>query len=152
MDKWTAYEAGDDGYIPMERFGHDHWSTFAYLETCVVDVHGYIDNRRMRCNARLHREFAWRADGSDYPTRLKDGEQARHDDWSCLEDMAAAGLIRAWWREPAGEFFGGGQARVELTERGQEIAAQLREHKAAGHPYATFVPIEVGHAETVPNM
>lgn len=136
---WIQYEAEGDDFIPIERWGHDHWSTLAYLETRVVDGKGAIDNRRMRCNARLHREFAHSADGSEYPTRLKDGEQDRHDDWSCLEDMVAAGLLIASFRG-SGKPFGGTQGRIQLTEAGLDITAQLRNHKANGGTYATFTP------------
>lgn len=139
------YTAEGDDSVPMERWGKDHWSTFAYLETRVVDGKGKIDNARMRCNARLHRHFAVVSpfgalqDGSKYPTRAKDGDIENHDDWSCLEDMVAAGLVRAFFqRTKYGEVFGDCRARVELTELGQKIAAQLRVYKAAGGNYHGF--------------
>jgi hypothetical protein len=150
---WETYEATGGGYIPMERWGKDHWSTFAYLETCAVDQKGIVDNRRMRCHARVHREFCAQAtfgmqDGSKYPTRLKDGELEKHDDWSCFEDMVAAGLVRAQWRvKRSGEFFDCNEAKVELTPFGQQIAAQLRQYKAGGGNYHDFVPTL--EAETV---
>jgi hypothetical protein len=150
MSDWTTYEPDGEDYVPVERFGKDHWSTFAYLETRAVDAGGVIDNRKMRCHLRLHRTFAANPpnasvgspiDGSAYPTRLKDGELPNHDDWSCLEDMAAAGLLVAEFRTAHhGWPVGGGEARIRLTPAGLEMAAKLRAHKAAGGTFAAFEP------------
>lgn len=142
---WEEYEVAGDEYIPIELWGKDHWSTLAYLETCAVDYRGLVDNRRMRCNPRLHRKFAHFdylgviVDGSRYPTRTKTGEIQRHDDWSCLEDLVAAGLIKAYWRVRYPEqIAGGAQAKIELTALGLKIAADLRAHKARGGSFASF--------------
>ena len=145
---WIKYEPNGGDYIPVERWGRDHWSTFAYLETRVVDGNGLIDNRKMRCAARLHREFAHvdpvlgrLQDGGKHPTRLKDGEIENHDDWSCLEDMVEAGLIEAWWTpNPLNRPFGGAKAKIELTEMGFVCAGLLREYKAKGGTFGTFSP------------
>src|SRR5688572_21590317 len=99
---WDKYEFEGEG-VPVKDWGQDHWSTFAYLETRAVDAKGVIDNRRMRCNPRLHRHLANMGmgsiiDGSKYPTRLKVGTIDKHDDWSCLEDMVAAGFLKAFIR------------------------------------------------------
>jgi hypothetical protein len=148
---WIAYEPEGEDYVPVKRWGKDHWSTFAYLETRAVDADGLIDNRKMRCNLRLHRPFAANTpgasvgspvDGSRYPTRLKDGELPNHDDWSCLEDMVAAGLITAEFREKHGPAFGSGEARIRLTDEGRIVAAKLRGHKAAGGSFASFGPLQ----------
>lgn len=142
---WIPYEPEGNDYIPVERWGKDHWSTFAYLETRAVDQKGVIDNRRMRCNLRLHREFAFNVgfgaiDGSAYPTRLRDGQAEPHDDWSCLEDMVAAGLVHAEFHRSASKAFGGGEARVTLTPEGLQVAAALRAHKANGGSFGDFAP------------
>ncbi len=142
--QWFAYEAEGDDYVPVEQFGKDHWSTFAYLETRAVDHSGVVENARMRVHARLHREFvhpmfASINDGSAYPTRLKDGELPSHDDYSCLEDMVAAGLLTAEWRvKYHGRTFGNSECRVRLTARGQGIAAKLRAHKMSGGSFSDF--------------
>jgi hypothetical protein len=141
MSNWIPYVPG--GGIPIEQFGKDHWSTFAYLETCAADHGGVVSNARMRCHPRLHREFAYDRgfginDGSAYPTRLKDGALENHDDWSCLEDMAAAGLLTAEFRVVRSSAVGNSEARIRLTEKGQEIAARLRAHKAAGGSFSNF--------------
>jgi len=148
MQPWNEYKPDGDDYIPIARWGHDHWSTFAYLETRAVDGKGIIDNQRMRCNPRLHRHFANLDpitgevhDGSKYPTRLKDGETDRHDDWSCLEDMVAAGLVTVQWRvRHAGAMFGNSEAKVTFTAKGQALAAELWAHKANGGKWADFAP------------
>lgn len=147
---WQEYEIEDNAkYIPIEQWGKDHWSTFAYLETRAVDARGMIDNRQMRCDSRVHREFAWQlasgewCDASDYPTCLKDGETVdRHDDWSCLEDTVAADLVMVQWRRHYyDKSFGCNRAKVALTKRGWQIAMQLRRHKASGGKYADFSPV-----------
>lgn len=134
-------------YIPVDRWGKDHWSVLAYFETLTVDRSGPISNARMRCNPRLHRNFAWMtpfsphtADG-EYPTRLKGGvEQSNHDDWSCLEDMIAAGIVIGHFRQLNDATFGNSQAYIELTSTGRALAAALRAHKASGGTYADFEP------------
>jgi hypothetical protein len=143
--KEAEYLAEGSDYISMERWGHDHWSTLGYVETVVVDDGGRISNARMRCDARLHRHLAYvndfgrLSDGGKYPTRLRDGELERHDDWSCLEDMVAAGLLVVYLREVDHETFGGMRARAVLTERGQDVALALRRHKGAGGSWRTFI-------------
>jgi len=140
---WTEYQAEmDDGFIPPTEWGKDHWSTLAYLEYRTVDDGGKIDNRKMRVDPRLHREFATDMQirlGGKYPTILKDGQREGHDDWSCLEDMVIAGLLRAWWKETTSRrVFDCCVARVELTDYGRIVAHALRQHKAAGGNFADF--------------
>lgn len=145
MSAWTKYQAEGNGYIPMERWGEDHWSTLAYLETRAVDARGVIRNTNMRTHARLHRHFVGLMfdgiqDGSMYPTRLNDGtELDKHDDWSCLEDMAAAGLLACESRvvRPQ-DMFGDSEARIKFTPLGLQVAAALRSHKAAGGNFDAF--------------
>lgn len=149
---WKPVEifyAERDAFVPMEQWGKDHWTTLLYLETRCVDHGGVIRNENMRCDARLHRPLAHTTfgalvDGSRYKTRLQDGEQVegRHDDWSCIEDMIAAGLVRAWARTDEGKreesVFGYMEARVELTEQGWATAAKLRRWRAKGNGTAAF--------------
>lgn len=131
--------------IPMSLWGKDHWSTFAYVETCVVDSKGYPDKERMRCDPSIHPAHSNKANqmfrnDPAKPTMLKGFDSKdptqnvarEHDDWSCLEDAEAAGLIKL---EGTGMF-----PRVVLTTAGKAVAARLREHKAAGGMFATFNP------------
>ena len=146
MEEWNKYEAVGNDFVPMERWGKDHWSTLVYLETCAVDARGMIENRRMRCNARLHRPFVGLMfdneiqDGSKYPTRLTDNaELDNHDDWSCLEDMVKLGLIEVEWKvKDRRKAFGGCVARVKFTDKGLEVSSAIRRHKANGGQFATF--------------
>jgi hypothetical protein len=121
--------------IEISKFGKDHWSTFAYIECRCVDNKGVPDRRHMRTDVDLHPGLAgcdpmsYRPPGK-YPTRLKDGEVAGHDDWSCAEDLEREGLI---------EIGGTGINPVfKMTEKGEALAAKLRAHKAAGGTFGNF--------------
>jgi hypothetical protein len=127
-----------------------------------VDNDGKINNDHMRCNPRRHLtlfhgnvkaalSYSDRPndDGTfRYPTRLKNAEIPEHDDWDCVEDMVDYGLVRIigdeldlekrWRLGPAS----GTTITVALTELGQKIAHQLRQHKANGGNFADFVPGE----------
>ena len=145
---WTLYEPEGDDYVSVDRWGSDHWSTLAYAETRAVDHDGLIDNGKMRCDPRLHRHFAAEhhmQSSKKYPTRLRDGELEKHDDWSCLEDAAKAGLIVLSWHEDQrrarrGMVFGNCTAQVSFTDSGRRLAEQLRYHKAQGGTWAEFAP------------
>ena len=101
--------------VPMALFGTDHWSTFAYVETRAVDHKGLLDHDHMRCHAGRHpvmlhakrRVSGASADASRYPTRIKASatpdahgrygvtEVPDHDDYDCLDDLIAAGLLES---------------------------------------------------------
>lgn len=140
--------------VPMKRWGKDHWSTLAYLETRIVDHKGQISHDHMRCHASRHpamfqakRRLLGTGDGSAYPTRLKDGTLTDHDDYDCIDDIIAAGLVTVTMPEPyppnvlitglvEAEMMT--RATYALTEAGQRIAAALRQHKAMGLGWGTF--------------
>jgi hypothetical protein len=108
-----------DQYVPMSLFGKDHWSTLGYIETRMVDHGGYMIacDARMRTLAHNHRIFSYRptdnlqkqgcslamlgkrGDGPDNDnvkngSFLNDGSRLpKHDDWDCIQDLAAAGLL-----------------------------------------------------------
>jgi hypothetical protein len=109
------------GPVPVERWGKDHWTTFAYVETRWVDYRGMLSHDQMRCDRQRHPAFysakrrviafGTDADGSRYPTRLKtetpgaDGrwgtvELPGHDDYDCLDDAIRAGLIAVTMPRP----------------------------------------------------
>lgn len=146
---WQEYSTqGHPPQVPLDNWGKDHWSTLGYLVSRVTGCEGLIDNRRMRCNSRVHREFAhMMSSGSGYPTITKHGEVERHDDWSCLEDMVSLGLLKAWFRiKDAEAVFGGCEAKVELTDLGWKVARLLTEHKAKGegHTFSNFtLPLDL---------
>jgi hypothetical protein len=121
--------------IPVERWGKDHWSTFAYIETRIVDFRGLPDRDHMRCNTALHPGLGGcGGDAAKYPTRLRGCAVLKaHDDWSCLEDAEEAGLL---------ENNGSGiNPMYALTEMGTAVAGWLREHKAKGGSFATFTVV-----------
>jgi hypothetical protein len=119
--------------VPIEDFGRDHWSTFAYIETRVVDYRGVPDKRHLRCNHARHPLFAHEGgDAAKYPTRMKLNKQLfEHDDWDCLDDLEDVGLI---------ENVGSGVNRVyALTDLGRSAGSLLRAHKGQGGKYDDFV-------------
>lgn len=139
MRDWIAYQPEGNDYIAPERWGRDHWTTLLYAESRAVDYNGVLDNRHMRCSSRLHRPFAHSASKAVAPpTRLLNGEQANHDDWSCLEDMVAAGMVEVHHAANSG---GIGKARVVLTDLGWRIAHQLRRHRAEATKFEYHVAI-----------
>ena len=129
--------------VPITDFGRDHWSTFAYVECVCVDGGGVPSLRRMRCNPKTHPQFAHlRTWDEAYGTRLKGHLEhfprilPQHDDWDCINDLVAAGLmsfsVNFLSTSPVPQF--------KLTEKGQEVAALLRIHKARGEIFSTFNP------------
>lgn len=97
------------------------------------------DKERMRCDPNLHpaqenmaNRASCRSDGRrSYPTRLVDGEEVEgHDDWSCLDDAVAEGLLLAVGT--------GLQPAYVLTDTGRRVAAKLRAHKQNGGGFGTF--------------
>ena len=123
--------------IPIEQFGKDHWSTFAYMETVSVDYKCKPDRRRMRCDPNRHPGVVNMGpgggviDGSGYPTRLKDGVEVKdHDDWDCVDDLERFGLLK--------QYGTGMNPIVTLTGLGRRVAHQLRCHKADGGNFGDF--------------
>ena len=132
-------------HIPVDLFGKNHWSTFAYIETRCVDYGGVLDKRHMRCDETRHPGHAvnrWAVGtGKKYPTILKGNvERADHDDWDCADDLEAAGLLKV-----AGT---GMNPVYSLTDAGNRMASDLRAHKANGGNFAGFSPraLETAHA------
>lgn len=146
--------------VPMEKWGKDHWSLLAYVEDrCVngraidgVGNVGEIDKRRVRANEQTHPLLAvnssavkWNeswgsrlrgyfafADRADPAKAEAAGFQLRaHDDWDCLDDLEAAGLV---------DILSMINGYVTMTPKGQAMAAQLREHKTNGGQFASFEP------------
>ena len=123
--------------VPIERWGRDHWSVFAYAETCCVDGQGNIgrpDHRRIYCDSDRH-PGRWNYWGNPrqgkYPIRLAGDELLYdYDEWDCIDDLESAGLL---------ELLGTGiNPLFRMTELGLEYAARLRQHKAHGGRYADF--------------
>ena len=139
MPKAAPLTKPDKKPVSVDHFGKDHWSTFAYLDCRAMDRKGVIDREHMRCDQDLHpglRNTANRnspASNKKYPTILKGGiELENHDDWSCFEDLEAAGFVK--WEGT------GFNPIVVFTELGNEIISKLRIHKKAGGSFGTFDP------------
>jgi hypothetical protein len=117
----VTWELPSAVHVPMSRWGKDHWTVLAFLETRAVDYRGMLDHDRMRCDRGRHPVFylakkrviamGTDADGARYPTRLKtpcpreDGawgtvELPGHDDYDCLADMIREGLLEAVMPQP----------------------------------------------------
>ncbi len=123
----------NDVIIPIENWGKDHWSVFAYVETLAVENKGFAipDARRMRANHSTHPFLGNEDDGSMFPTRLKNGELFGHDDWDCLDNCVNESLLK--------DIGTGINRAYELTELGKLVAGQLRTHKMNGGVFHTFV-------------
>lgn len=130
-------------HIPIEKWGKDHWSLLGFIDYLCVDYKGCLDDRHrrnMRCNEKRHPgcgaiSTEWKP---SYGTRLKGffddlaQQLPKHDDWDCSEDFEAAGLL---------ENNGSGINPVwKLTQKGLEMAARLRAHKANGGIFSSFTP------------
>ena len=125
--------------IPMNKFGKDHWSTFAYIETRGVDYAGQPARNHMGCNDKRHpglgksRNCGWK---DEYSTRLRGHTTSKpnrvigHDDWDCAYDLEEAGLLK--------DNGTGINPVFELTVLGFKVASLLRQHKAGGGVFATF--------------
>jgi len=116
--------------LPKEVWGRDHESTMLYIETRCVDYGGVPVAAQMRtCKGRPRRGSVSGRDGAlplppgDFPTHLADGtELYGHDDWDCVNDLVAAGLL---------EWLGTGLLPVfRLTDAGWEFVGKLRRAKA----------------------
>ena len=127
--------------IPMEKWGKDHWSTFAYLETLAVDggKNGWAipDRKRMRTNEIRHPHLLGNSGfisesfhASKYPTILKEGKVDGHDDWDCVDDIVKEGLL---------EDVGSGLNRAfTFTKLGKRVVGELRKHKMEGKSFSEF--------------
>lgn len=128
--------------IPIEQWGRDHWSTFAYIETCIVTRNGEPRFPQMRCDPGVHLHYAHSGTGeAKYPTRLRDGSNLwGHDDWICLDDAVAAGLLMAVGTST--------HPRYAFTDEGQKVAVALRAHRNRGRAVSTFTWPKTPEPET----
>ena len=128
--------------ITAELFGEDHWSLFAYVQGCCEGNVGRVEPEFMRCSwANRTRLGALGSESSEWGpvcgTRLKgyhkqqtpDLYLAGHDDWDCLADFEAAGLL---------EVVCYATGLVHLTPKGLRAGAALRDHQARGGSASNF--------------
>ena len=139
----STFEYLDENHhIRPEFWGTDHWSTFAYALMRVRKAQesrptgdgttGHLGLAQMRTNGLRHPDLKWapnwRPEGNGkeklYPTRIKAGiEVLWHDDWDCLRDMEAYGLLKLKSRNT-----------VEITESGIDVARQIFQQVAIKQP------------------
>ncbi|UTU09558.1 hypothetical protein CcrBL47_gp272c [Caulobacter phage BL47] len=147
----------DDGYVPITLFGKDHWSMLAYAEIEAVECGGFQVgfDARMRQGRQhfrvMHEECRRpkRINGghqgvvmrAEHGSRLNDGTYIEnHDDWHCVQDMVAAGLMGVKKRDlilPLVEEMEPG-VFLHLTSLGHDVVSRLRRHKADGGNFAGF--------------
>jgi len=127
--------------IRPREWWYDHWSTMLYVETVVVDNGGKLAPDKMRTSFEnekhqnyvqaRHRHSMER----EHPTSFlcldergwTPGLALQHDDWSCLEDFVREGYME----EP--ETYTGFLGPVKLTDKGWDLAHQLRRLRGMGH-------------------
>lgn len=150
----------DDGYIEIEKFGDDHWSTLAYAETVMVENQGFqvgFDGRMRQgrrhfrvmlsqCPRPRRQNHAGPAAAvvmqPQYATKLADGTQVEgHDDWHCVQDLVYAGLMGIKRGDgmilPLPDDMEPG-VTLFLTPLGEQAVSALRRHKTEGGGFATF--------------
>lgn len=126
--------------IPFSNWGRDHWSTLAFIETVMVEKGSFpiMGDARMRSNRRNFRVMpAANAMCMDLESGslLADGTTVKgHDDWCCIQDFAAEGLL-----DKAQEEIDIGET-IKFSDLGISIAHKLREHKIKGGSFGTFKP------------
>lgn len=117
------------GAIPPELWGKDHWSLLGYVAT---RFDGDLKHQNLRCNIAKHPLLVghpgqrWQ---DSYSTRLKNGQALGHDDWDCLDDLEAAGLVN---------IISLVNGIVFLTAKGNTVVFALRKHKESGGVFHTF--------------
>jgi hypothetical protein len=108
----------DGNPVPVELWGKDHIITLLYIETRCVDYKGAVAPQHMRSHPTRSHPAA--LSGGAYPTRLADGSELYdHDDWDCLYDLKAAGLLE-WPSKPSLP------QNVRMTNKGWAVAHRLR--------------------------
>jgi len=118
----------------IQDWGRDHWGLLAYVETRCVDYEGKLALGHMRCNEAKHPllkviNVSW---DKTHGTRLKNNKILQgHDDWDCLEDLEREGFL---------EILSLVNGVVKLSEKGKEVASEIRKHKIDGGQFGSFQP------------
>ena len=125
--------------IAPEKWGRDHWGLLAFCECRAVDNKGELDRDKLRCNETTHAimegatqhmyRMTWKP---EWGTVLQDGTLLeKHDDWDCLDDLEAAGLLKIESLATC---------TISMTELGVLVAHAARTHRAQHHQYRDFGP------------
>lgn len=147
----TVHSLGDE-YFPPEKWGQDHWSCLAYVETVMADLSRFEVGYDVHFRQKPHHTRVMLRDcprpkrtsptppcmaplmSPDCGTKLRDGSKVwNHDDWDCIVDMAAAGVFQQSPEEI--------EPGVSLTfsPKGEKVASALRSHKRKGGKFTDFV-------------
>lgn len=111
--------------VPMRLWARDHWLTLAYIETRCVDHGGKPLIEHMRCDPDTHPHLAHRGSRRGHGTKLSDGSVVDgHDDWSCIEDFEAAGLVIVEVTDTC--------PRIRPTTAGDRVMEDLRRYMRNG--------------------
>ena len=139
MDMKPSKEHTKDGYVPVEKWGRDHWSTLAYFRSVEIDRAGFLvkADPRMRMGRYHYRVLKAREPAipmtPEYGSRLNDDTFIPgHDDIHCISDFAEAGLLTC---DDSGVEPG---ETLHLSPKGVQLAEALLQHKASGGSFSTF--------------
>ena len=126
---------------PMEQWGKDHWSTFAYIHNrCVNSTNngvGIPEPKHIQCNLNRHpgliySMFGDTRSGEKYGIRLKDRELPGldYDEWDCIEDIVNEGLLK--------DVGTGINPAFKMTDFGNHVISILLKHKTKGGYFSDF--------------
>lgn len=126
----------EKNFFPLGKWGKDHWSMLAYVETRAVDCRGDLDLRHIRVNTDK-RGFSngnfpndkW---NPEYATRQQNGSKPdrTHDDIDVMDDLKEQGYLE--YKYACGKF------TVTMSEEGNKVCGLVRAHKTAGGQYNEF--------------
>lgn len=145
-----------DDYIPVANWSKDHWSMMAYMNSVMTDTgsgfqvgydprmtHGRRNYRVMRgdCPNPLRpnpTNIAGPVMDEQYSTRIVEDDGTRsaikgHDDWSCVQDFANAGMLTQSVDDVEPAVF------LTFSELGDTFAAALTKHKRDGGMFGNMV-------------
>lgn len=122
--------------IPMNKWGRDHWSTLAFVATVMADRGQFVmtGDARMRSNRKNFQAMP-STNGivmrKEHGSRLSDGSSVEdHDDWCCIQDFAAEGLLTV-------EEIDVGE-RFRFSNKGQALVTSLLTHKMKGGTFSNY--------------
>jgi len=125
-------------HIEKEKFGKDHWSLLAYVETRCIDYKGVLALVHLRSMNRALSGMEWKPEWgtrlsgfwNDDGTTNPDLKLPEHDDFDCLDDLEEAGYIKSLGT--------GLNPAYKLTKEGVKVCSKLRQHKSAGKHFSQF--------------
>lgn len=130
------------GYIPVDRWGKDHWNLLAYIGCRNTNNGCVLDGDHLRVNQTknvgIPKSRPIRSWDTAWGTRLRGHFKNKndlslrlgeHDDIDCLDDMEAEGLITCGTRT---------SLYAQLTVWGRKFCAALNDHMQQGGATGNF--------------